>query len=153
VGHSAGATITFELHSDSKPKLPAPLGVLGISGIYHFEAFLEAHSQIPVYQEFMENAFPDQALWEKAAPYTNREPGLAIWETVKAVIIAHSKDDELIEEKQATFMLERAHMTPHTKEKAHFLEASGKHDEIWESGHILAGLITKSLKILGLKVE
>lgn len=145
--------MAFELHSESKLKVPAPLSILGVAGIYHFDAFLEAHSQIPAYQQFMDSAFPNRALWEKAAPYTNREPGLATWETAKAIIIAHSKDDELVEEKQATFMLERAHMTPHTKGKVHFLEASGKHNEIWGSGHKLADLIIKSLKILGLKVE
>lgn len=148
VGHSAGATLAFELHSSSSAKVPAPLGVLGVAGIYHFEAFLEAHSQIPAYQEFMDNAFPNRAFWEKAAPYTNRERGLAVWEDTKAVIIAQSKDDELIEGEQAAFMLERARLTPHTRKKAHFLPATGKHDEIWESGTILADLIAKSLNIL-----
>jgi len=133
--------------------VPDPIGVLGIAGIYHFEAFLENHSQSPVYREFMENAFPNRELWEKAAPYTNREPGFAIWENAKAVIIAHSEDDELIEKEQASFMLERGRLTPRTKDKVHFLQAKGCHDEIWESGHILADLITKSLKILGLKVK
>lgn len=148
VGHSAGATIAFELHGNSSSKLPAPVGILGVAGIYHFEAFLKNHSESPAYLEFMESAFPDRALWEKAAPYTNRESGSAVWEHVKAVIIAHSEDDELIEEEQTSFMLQRARSILQN-EKVHFLHTHGHHDEIWRSGHILADLITKSLHILG----
>lgn len=155
MGHSAGATMAFEMNNKKvgSTGVPDPIGVLGIAGIYHFEAFLENHSQSPVYREFMENAFPNRESWEKAAPYTNREPGFAVWENAKAVIIAHSEDDELIEKEQASFMLERAHLTPRTKDKVHFLQANGLHDEVWESGHILADLITRSLQILGPKVE
>jgi acetyl esterase/lipase len=149
VGHSAGATMAFELRNwYVHNKIPTPAAVLGVEGIYHFEAFIKAHSEVPVYQDFMENAFPDKTLWEKAAPYTNRECDFATWEHAKAVIIAHSDQDELVEKAQALFMLERASMTPRFKEKVHFLEASGSHDEIWQSGHILADLITKSIKIL-----
>lgn len=151
-GHSAGATLAFELHNNSSSRLPVPLGVLGIAGIYEFESFLKAHSEIPAYKEFMENAFPDRSLWEKAAPYTNRESDFAVWEHSKAVIIAHSEEDQLVEKEQASLMLQRARLTPHYKEKVHYLQASGNHDEIWGSGHILAGLITKSLQILGSKI-
>ena len=150
VGHSAGATMAFELHNWYIPHspLPTPAGVLGVAGIYHFEAFLQAHNKIPVYKEIMENAFPDRKLWERASPYRNRLPGHAKWEQAKAVIISHSDQDELVERAQPYYMMERVRMTPHFKEKVHFIDASGSHDEIWQSGDILAGLITKSLKIL-----
>ena len=150
VGHSAGATMAFELHNWYTPHspLPTPAGVLGVSGIYHFDSFLEAHNEIPVYREIMENAFPDRSLWERACPCTNRLPGHAKWEQAKAVIIAHSDQDELVEKAQPHYMMERIRMTPQFKDKAHFIEATGSHDEIWQSGHILAGLITRSLQIL-----
>ena len=151
-GHSAGATLTFELHDNSSSKLPVPVGVLGIAGIYNFESFIKAHSEIPAYKEFMESAFPDRSSWEKAAPYTNQESNLAFWEHSRAVIIAHSEEDQLVEKEQATFMLQRIRLTPHSKEKVHYLSACGNHNEIWESGHILAGLITQSLHIMGSKV-
>lgn len=149
MGHSAGATLAFQLHNSTHLTLPTPAAVLGISGIYNFEAFLEAHSSIPAYQEFMENAFPDKASWEKAAPYTNRESDPAIWQQAKAIIIAHSKEDELVEKEQASFMLERARQTPCCEGKVHYLETTGLHNGIWQSGDILAGLITRSLQILG----
>jgi kynurenine formamidase len=150
IGHSAGATMAFELHNWYFPgkSLPVPAGILGVSGIYHFDAFVESHSDIPAYAELMENAFPDKTQWEKAAPYSARFPDYAVCEKVKAVIISHSDEDELIEKGQASFMLERARQIPQSKDKVHFLKASGGHDEIWGSGYILADLITKSIELL-----
>ena len=148
-GHSAGATMAFELHScyiNGKP-LPKPSCVLGIAGIYNFEAFLEAHKRISAYKELMDNAFPDRGVWKEASPYHSHFPGLANWEHAKAVVISHSDQDELVEKAQTAFMLERVRMTPHSEGKIHFLEASGAHDEIWQSGHILADLISKSLQL------
>lgn len=152
VGHSAGATIAFELHNWYFPhkSLPLPAAVLGVAGIYHFEAFVEAHKEISVYKQFMENAFPDISHWKRASPCTSELPGEAIWEQIRTVIISHSDQDELIEEGQAKLMLERARKLPASKEKVHFLEARGNHDEIWGSGVILAGVIIESLKVVQL---
>jgi len=129
--------------------IPTPLSVLGISGIYNFEAFLEAHSDVPVYKALMENAFPDRSLWEKACPYTNRLANHASWKRSKAIILSHSDEDELVEKAQANFMMERVLTNPAFADSVHFLPATGPHDGIWESGDILAGLIEKSLEILG----
>jgi kynurenine formamidase len=149
-GHSAGATMAFELHSwymNGEP-LPKPSCVLGIAGIYNFEGFLEAHKNISAYKELMENAFPDKGLWKEASPYRSHLPGMANWEHAKAVIISHSDQDELVERAQADFMLERLRKTQHFEGKIHFLEASGAHDEIWQSGQVLADLISKSLQLV-----
>lgn len=146
IGHSAGATMTFELHNSyfKDETLPLPAAVLGISGIYDFEGFLAAHSH-PAYREFMEGAFPDRSTWEQASPYTSKLLG-ASWESAKVIVISHSDDDELVEKGQADAMLERVGKTPDAEKKVHFLTATGKHDEIWESGYILAGLITRTVK-------
>lgn len=150
IGHSAGATMAFELHHKcfSHKNLPVPAAILGIAGIYHLEAFIQSHSEIPVYREIIENAFPDELQWDSASPCTKQSTGSALWEHVKAIIISHSDQDELVEEKQASLMLEHARLSPTLRRKVHFLQASGKHDEIWESGTILATLIAKSLEIL-----
>jgi kynurenine formamidase len=147
-GHSAGATLAFELNNcyPQKTQLPQPACVLGISGIYDLEAFVKSHSNIPAYRTLIENAFPDKSLWEQASPNKSRLSEFAKWQDAKAVIISHSDEDELVEKAQASYMLERARMA--SGAKVHFLPATGTHDEIWESGHILAGLITKSIEIL-----
>ncbi|KAE9376755.1 alpha/beta-hydrolase [Stipitochalara longipes BDJ] len=148
-GHSAGACLAFELNDWFLPgtQLPQPACVLGISGIYDLEAFIDAHSEIPAYRTLIENAFPDKNLWEEASPNKSDLSKTAKWQNAKAVIVSHSDEDELVEKAQASYMLKRARIAPSANEKVYFLPATGAHDEIWESGHILAGLITKSIKI------
>jgi kynurenine formamidase len=152
VGHSAGATMAFELPSSgASHKIPKPVAILGVAGIYDFEEFIRSHSQIPAYHELMENAFPDRATWKDAGPYTNREHSPAIWELTKMVIISHSDQDELVENGQALSMWNRARSesgTISTHRVTLSLKASGSHNEIWRSGTILARLITDSIKEL-----
>ena len=62
-------------------------------------------------------------------------PNYAAWEQAKAIIMAHSNQDELVEKAQSSYMLERAPMAPHCKDKVNFLESRGAHDEIWASGY------------------
>ncbi|KAF4632550.1 hypothetical protein G7Y89_g5580 [Cudoniella acicularis] len=146
VGHSAGAALAFQLHQSYFPEpLPHPSCVLGIAGIYDFEAFVEAHKEISACQEIMENAFPARSTWEQASPNKSQLPGLALWEQAKTVVISYSNQDELVENGQASLMLERASTISKAAERVHELKTSGKHDEIWQGGSILAALIEQSL--------
>ncbi|KAH8652798.1 Alpha/Beta hydrolase protein [Tricladium varicosporioides] len=149
VGHSAGATMAFELHNSYFPEksLPQASCVLGVAGIYNFEKFVENHKEILAYKELMENAFPDKSLWDKAST-TSRLPGKALWEMAKQIVISHSEEDELVENEQASLMLDRASVVHNASQRVHGLKASGKHDEIWESGSILAGIIEQCLEWL-----
>ena len=149
-GHSAGACLAYELNDCflSGAQLPQPACVLGVSGIYDLEAFIDAHSEIPAYRALVENAFPDKSLWEEASPNKVDLSKTTKWQNARAVIISHSDEDELVEKAQASYMLKRARMAPNVKEKVHFIPASGAHDEIWQSGHILADIIIKSIEIL-----
>ncbi len=149
-GHSAGACLAFELNDWflSGNSLPQPACILGVSGIYDLEAFIDAHSEIPAYRALIENAFPEKSLWEEASPNKSDLSKTAKWQTARAIIVSHSDEDELVEKAQASHMLKRARMAPSADEKVHFLPAKGAHDEIWESGNILADLITKSIEIL-----
>lgn len=150
IGHSAGATMALELHKFyfTSYDLPLPAAILGVSGIYNFEGFVQAHSEIPAYRELMENAFPDLDQWDRAAPYTSRLHGQAVWEQVQTVVISHSDEDELVEKEQASSMLQRIQSIPSSKQKVYFLKATGNHDEIWESGTILADLVIKTVEII-----
>lgn len=148
-GHSAGGTMAFQLGSAvTDAVLPQPICVLGISGIYDLESFVESHSGISAYRELTENAFPRVDTWKAVSPASTHYPGKGLWENAKAVIISHSKDDGLVEDAQASYMLARARSSLGMRDNVHFLEATGPHDGIWESGTILAELITKSLAIL-----
>ncbi|KAF8865475.1 alpha/beta-hydrolase [Acephala macrosclerotiorum] len=147
VGHSAGATMAFQLHQSLLPgkALPRPSSVLGIAGIYNFESFVESHSGISAYKEIMDNAFPEREIWDEASPHSSDRNKETLWEHAPIVVISRSVDDELVEKAQASLMLERARSIPRATEKVHFLEESGAHDQIWSSGDILASLVVKTL--------
>ncbi|CZR62044.1 uncharacterized protein PAC_11941 [Phialocephala subalpina] len=149
VGHSAGATMAFQLHQSLLlgKALPKPSSVLGIAGIYNFESFVESHSGISAYKEIMHNAFPERKSWDEAAPYSSDRNKETLWEHAPIVVISRSEVDELVEKAQASFMFERARSMPKATE-VHFLEASGAHDQIWSSGDILASLVVKTLGLL-----
>ena len=146
-GHSAGGALVFQVSSAGLPKpLPRPACVLGISGIYDLNAFVWSHSH-PAYKEIAENAFPNLQDWEKVSPSVAQKEG-TIWEGAKVIIISQSKSDELVEEAQPGYMLDLARSLPDVRDKVHFLEATGAHDDIWGKGDILAGLIIKSVELL-----
>lgn len=151
-GHSAGATIAFQLRNYSmKENLPTPAGVIGIAGIYHFEAFVEAHNEIPEYKALMENAFPDHSVWDDSSPAVTALEGPALWEQSELVVLSYSDEDELVEKWQVTAMLRRAGTVDQAEEKVHLIDISGKHDEVWENGNLLGGLILKSMELLRIR--
>lgn len=64
-----------------------------------------------MYRQFMENTFrPTGMPWKGISPYSFSSE-IAAWEHAVLVLIAHSPEDELVEEMQATYMLERARRT------------------------------------------
>jgi kynurenine formamidase len=148
-GHSAGATMAFQLHNSylMDATLPIPVCVIGIAGIYHFKDFVEAHKEISAYKELMENAFPDHSVWDDASPPITQR-GLALWEQAKVIVISHSDDDGLVEKGQASTMIKRAHSIAQAKERVHQLGITGTHDEVWINGEILGGLILRSMDLL-----
>ena len=147
-GHSAGATMAFQLRNSylKDALLPAPACVIGIAGIYHFDDFVEAHKHIPAYKELMENAFPDHNVWEDASPSITKLPGLALWEDARVIVVSHSDGDELVEKGQSSIMIKRARSIAQAK-RVHWIETTGKHDEVWENGELLGGLILKSMNL------
>ncbi|KAH8808330.1 Alpha/Beta hydrolase protein [Xylogone sp. PMI_703] len=147
-GHSAGASIVFQLHDISEQlSPPLPAGILGVAGIYKFDSFVEYHKDVPLYRLLMEGAFPSKLVnWEEVAPYSAHLPG-AIWERVDTVILSTSEQDELVEHEQTEYMMERIKKDRGTR-GLHFLKATGKHDDMWEHGVVLAGLIKESIKII-----
>lgn len=149
-GHSAGATMAFSLYLPIlQPRLlPRPSCVLGIAGIYDFDAFVGAHKDIPVYKQFMENAFPESSLWHQMCPATGFAGHDTLWEHAKVIVLSNSEEDQLVEKEQDSYMLKRFESQLKGDQQVHSLAASGNHNDIWQSGHILAGLIVQSMQWL-----
>jgi kynurenine formamidase len=147
-GHSAGATLAFQTQEFCEGVgVPIPLGVLGIDGIYALKELTINYESIPAYKQFVMNAFgPDETVWMEASPYSSEQP--AAWEKVKAVILAHSEEDELLDFTQTRLMCDRAQQTPSYQRSLHFLPAKGNHDQIWKQGNELARLIKEALDLL-----
>lgn len=147
-GHSAGATLAFQAQEFcGSSSVPIPLGVLGVDGIYALKELTMNYESIPAYKRFVVNAFgPDEVVWMQASPYSSKQP--AAWEKAKAVILAHSEEDELLDFTQTRLMCDRAQKTPGHQRTLHFLPAKGNHDQIWKQGNELARLIKEALDLL-----
>jgi kynurenine formamidase len=148
VGHSAGATLAFQIQEQfENSKIPIPLGVLGVEGIYDIPLLVETYESIPAYREFIENAFgPDEVVWDNASPARSKKP--EAWDKAKAIIIAHSDEDELLNRRQADVMMKRLQQSTSCKDRTHYFPATGHHDGIWKDGHELARLIENALALL-----
>lgn len=147
IGHSAGATLAFQIHEQCEGlEVPKALGVLGIEGIYDIPDLVKTYEEIPAYRQFIENAFgPDEMDWKSASPASSKEP--AVWKKAKAIIIAHSDEDELLSRRQADLMLKPLQETAKYRDKTYYFPAAGHHDEIWRNGHELARLIEAALAL------
>jgi kynurenine formamidase len=148
VGHSAGATLAFQIQDQFEGyKMPTPSGVLGVEGIYDIPVLVKTYENVPAYREFVENAFgPDETVWENASPARSEKS--AAWDKAKAIIIAHSDEDELLNRKQADVMVKRLQQSISCRDKTHYFPASGHHDDIWKNGHGLAHLIKNALALI-----
>ncbi|KAJ6151146.1 hypothetical protein N7470_007740 [Penicillium chermesinum] len=122
-------------------------------GIYDLRKLQNDHRDSPAYREIIEGAFgTDELLWDAVSP-AQMEGSRGIeggWKTGRLVVLAHSKDDELVDEGQQTALLEAlkgweskeaqipkrelAHRIRHVR----FLPISGGHDEAWSIGEELA---------------
>ncbi|KAJ6036229.1 hypothetical protein N7540_000508 [Penicillium herquei] len=139
------------------PKLSAqPAAIVGVAGIYDLRRLQEAHREIGAYREFIEGAFGnDVMLWDGVSPAQmvgsrGVEGG---WKTGRLVVLAHSKDDGLVDEGQVLEMKEalrgweqKPAQIPvrelSTRERrVQMLSLEGGHDELWSQGEELARAI------------
>ncbi|KIV84909.1 hypothetical protein PV11_00658 [Exophiala sideris] len=149
VGHSVGATMALlsalsaVARSDSERPLPSiipPIAVLGVSGIYDFEAL---HVSYPAYVEITRNAIPNPQDQVAASPARYAASGYR----TKAIILAHSRDDGLVDWKQVDIMRELFEHSPREggAVSVRVVEIYGMHNEIWEKGTELARAIGEAL--------
>ncbi|KAJ5893930.1 hypothetical protein N7495_005621 [Penicillium taxi] len=153
----AGAKMVSTSSGPLPPRLSAhPTAIVGVAGIYDLRRLVDTHRDISAYREFVEGAFGvDQMLWDTVSPAQMMgsrgvEGG---WKSGRLVILAHSKEDGLVDEGQMDAM--RTALKGWESTKADFvsqdlpgrdrrvreLEISDKHDNHWVIGEGLARAI------------
>jgi hypothetical protein len=179
IGHSCGATLLAQFVSGiglnpsrSNERAGGGEGVVGLKlglkptalilleGIYSLPLFMANHTppHCPatieaIYHDILVGAFgPDDADagWTSVSP-TSSSYTVSAYPLGRLIILAHSKEDELVEEEQVHVMFDRLVECGWARGDSegdrvvekHWLR--GKHDEIWEDGGQIAGLIRDAL--------
>ncbi|KAJ5098972.1 hypothetical protein N7532_005973 [Penicillium argentinense] len=139
------------------PRLTSqPTAIVGVAGIYDLRRLRDDHSDISAYREFIEGAFgADELLWDAVSPaqmFGSRgvEGG---WKNGRLVILAHSKDDELVDAGQLEAMKDAlkgweqdqaqvpVHELTDSSRRVRAMSIEGAHDEAWLTGEELARTI------------
>lgn len=148
VGHSAGATLAFQLlmgsstqaHAPSKPPLPA--AIIGVSGIYDLVALDNRHQGN--YAGFITGAFGgNKEGWEAASPAAYTGSFKTSWPSSKSVILAWSHQDTLIDEPEIDAMAGK--LIADRVNVSITKDLTGEHDDVWEQGSQLTQLVWQSL--------
>ncbi|KAK3072806.1 hypothetical protein LTS18_014564, partial [Coniosporium uncinatum] len=166
LGHSAGATLAFQLVMQQQPStssstatstaasaekasLPLPRAIVGVAGIYDIPALVFHHDSVPVYREFVTSAFgPDEKVWGEASPAKAAAGVFGEWKEVEAVVLAWSSEDSLVEEEQVRGMEMR--LRGELGDRVVWRRGvRGEHDEVWEDGSQMVGLIEFVAERLG----
>lgn len=144
VGHSVGATFAFLAMLKARESgIALPRAAVGVSGIYDFPAI---HETNPDYEDMTSNGM-DKKYYEEASPalYTAEEYKEK-WDQKKpVVVVAHSKDDGLVNWQQPEEMMNVFSGDAFTSE---LVELKGQHNEIWEKGNELVRAIQKAVELV-----
>lgn len=136
------------------PRLAAqPTAIVGVAGIYDLRRLLDTHRRTPAYREFIEGAFGTHEMtWDAVSPAQmvgsrGVEGG---WKSGRLAVLAHSNDDELVDEGQLEAMRDALKgwekteaQTPKQEltardRRVRTLSISGAHDNAWSDGTELA---------------
>lgn len=135
VGHSAGATLAFQVLSAlQKSSDDLPKAVYGVEGIYDLRALI---AEYPDYVEFVEGAFgADETAWPAPLDIDGYR-GL--------VVLAQSDEDELLTWRQTEEMKERCELSLGVGGGIRVVKLVGMHDEVLQSER-LAGVVERYLQ-------
>lgn len=166
VGHSCGATLAFQTvmgevvgarpAPTSITRLRRPIAVVGVEGIYDLRLLRDTYRDCSIYHEFIEGAFgPDEELWDDVSPATKKSADgvKGGWSEGRLAVLAHSKDDELVDFGQVTAMKETLGHGWAEKKKGAGEQAKiavledlrGSHDEVWSKGEEMARVIAVTI--------
>lgn len=151
-GHSAGATLAFQLLMGEAVLEGCPLqdvvlpkAIVGVSGIYDLVDIDVRHSG--QYAGFISGAFgDDRTKWATASPLRFGGNFRDKWLNGTLALLAWSPKDTLIDEPEIDNMAARLRNEGVDTEVSKDLE--GDHDDVWEKGVQLARLVEKSLRLL-----
>ena len=171
LGHGCGATLAMQVamsrrwtrsgpqsdaisdETDDDNVIP-PIGILGIDGIYDIPLFRNKNTGLSIYQTLIEGAFGNnEQEWAAASP-ANWSNYAESWKEGRLVILAHSREDELVDWSQVESM-ERCWSKRQEWENSEgvavemrILEIQGNHAEIWQKGVGMAGPIREAVLLL-----
>lgn len=168
VGHSCGATLLLQQvagiglsqlsASDSKSTSDSvnaigPEALVLLEGIYDIPLLLQNHtppacppSISQIYYDIVQGAFGDASTYSAVSPVSGKYE-MESWADGRLVVLAHSPDDELVEEEQRVVLLKRLEKDGWARGKGERVlelkNLKGGHDEIWEEGTQIAQLIAE----------
>ena len=157
VGHSCGGALVLQTvmgiwsaqskNRQVEPAFKKPRAIVGVEGIYDIQLLLETYSHIPTYEQFIRRAFGDDTeTWRKASPTSGAFA--TSWPEGEVVVLAHSKDDELVDFAQTEKMSDKLWREKSRTRRDVVISLKGKHDEIWRDGTDMARAVKSALEIL-----
>jgi kynurenine formamidase len=162
VGHSCGATLLLQYVAGiglSQACSTRPEALILLEGIYSIPLLLQHHlpPSCPenisrIYHDFIKGAFGESSTYDAQSPVSGAYTESA-WPSARLVVLGHSAEDELVEVAQRDVMLARLEdegwkdATAATRTVT-IRDLAGGHDETWEDGLQIAGLIDDAVRFL-----
>ena len=154
VGHSVGATMALLACLQGGGKIETPLAVLGVCGIYDFDALHKTFGSD--YEYLTKNAGMTEESWRQASPaLRERKEYEENWSKGKKrwCLLAQSKTDGLVDWGQVELMQKvfEGEGSEGVEVLVDVMEVKGKHNEVWERGGELARCVAAGVgEIMGL---
>lgn len=157
-GHSCGATLAFQaamrpLDATLETKISRPMALAGAAGIYDLRALRVYHKDdrevYQIYQGIIEVPFgADETLWDKVSPvkFRNDTPE-GNRDECQVIVLAHSKNDQLVDAGQLQAMEESLAGWEDEKNKVGnrkvvtLTDLEESHQRMWSEGQELAKVI------------
>ncbi len=150
IGHSAGATLAFQLLMTNAPwqlqsgvPLPKPAAIIGISGIYDLVNLNRRYDGN--YAGFISNAFgKDEDVWTSASPAQYQDSfAQPLLPRDTPLWLAISPEDGLLDLAETAAMADRLRADGFQPTVVDDLQ--GEHDFVWQDGAQVATLVRRVL--------
>jgi kynurenine formamidase len=168
LGHGVGATMALQVAmgrnwgrqgpvpvgENEEDAIKPPIAIIGIDGIYDMPLLRNRNIERHRYQTMIEGALgSDEALWKTASP-AGWARYKTSWREARLLMLVHSREDELVDWSQVEAM-ERCWSAGQEGDEKQGVEMTireirGRHAEIWQKGHGMAGCIAEAIMALRL---